>query len=171
VAPRATRLSWPIVHSIQPLLPNLLCSAPAHTHAQLPTKPALLLSALLTALFSTLLAIGLNTHTQPLAGASILLFVIAFSLGLAPLAWVVLADVVPPHARTAVGSVAVALNWLTNWTAGSAFIPLQKALQGGREGEGNVFYVFAACSVLGFAGMWGAFRAYEGHRERERVVR
>lgn len=44
-------------------------------------------------------------------------FVIFFSIGLAPVAWVVLGEVLPQEARTAAGSVGVSVNWLTNFAA------------------------------------------------------
>jgi hypothetical protein len=70
-----------------------------------------------TSLFALLLGIGLNAENQALSGTAVISFVILFSCGLAPIPWVVLSEVVPPEARTAVGSVAVSINWLTNFTA------------------------------------------------------
>lgn len=81
------------------------------------TKRMLLLSSSLTTLFSILLAVGLNQHLRALSGISVIGFVISFSIGLAPLAWVVLPEVMPREGRTAGGSVAVSVNWLTNFTA------------------------------------------------------
>lgn len=77
----------------------------------------LLLSSTLTTTFSILLAIGLNQHLRALSGISVIGFVISFSLGLAPMAWVVLSEVMPKEGRTAGGSVAVSVNWLTNFAA------------------------------------------------------
>lgn len=84
------------------------------------TKRMLLLSSTLTTLFSILLAIGLNQHLRALSGLSVIGFVISFSIGLAPLAWVVLPEVMPKEGRTAGGSVAVSVNWLTNFAAVSS---------------------------------------------------
>lgn len=81
------------------------------------TKRMLLLSSTLTTLFSILLAIGLNQHLRALSGVSVIGFVISFSIGLAPMAWVVLSEVMPREGRTAGGSVAVSVNWLTNFAA------------------------------------------------------
>ena len=77
----------------------------------------LLASSALTALFSLLLGIGLNMHNQVLSGLSVVAFVISFSLGLAPMAWVILPEVMPKEGRTAGSSVAVSVNWITNFTA------------------------------------------------------
>lgn len=77
----------------------------------------LLASSALTALFSLLLGIGLNLHNQVLSGLSVVAFVISFSLGLAPMAWVILPEVMPKEGRTAGSSVAVSVNWITNFAA------------------------------------------------------
>jgi len=77
----------------------------------------LLASSALTALFSLLLGIGLNMHNQVLSGLSVVAFVISFSLGLAPMAWVILPEVMPKEGRTAGSSVAVSVNWITNFAA------------------------------------------------------
>ena len=81
---------------------------------QLESRTTLLISAGGSTLISFLLALGLNTHSQPLSGAAVIGFVVSFSFGLAPVAWVVLSEVVPQEARTAVGSVGVGVNWATN---------------------------------------------------------
>jgi hypothetical protein len=99
------------------------------------------------------------------------------------IAWVVLSEVVPPEARTAVGSVAVSINWLTNFTAvsilgtyrrqiradvvqGSSFLPLQQSLKKGERGEGNVFYVFSAASLVAGLAILTSYRLYDRRRAR-----
>jgi SP family facilitated glucose transporter-like MFS transporter 3 len=81
----------------------------------------LLASSALTAFFSLLLGIGLNMHNQALSGLSVVAFVISFSLGLAPMAWVILPEVMPKEGRTAGSSVAVSVNWITNFVAVRSF--------------------------------------------------
>lgn len=76
-----------------------------------------MLSALGTAASSLTLALALNHHQAVLSAASMIAFVIFFSIGLAPVAWVVLGEVLPQEARTAAGSVGVSVNWLTNFAA------------------------------------------------------
>ncbi len=81
--------------------------------------------------------------------------------------WVVLSEVIPTQARTAGGSIGVCLNWLTNFVAGTSFLPIQDLLKdrdgggGGGGGEGNVFYVFAVNGLMAFGGIWGSYRLYE----------
>jgi hypothetical protein len=111
------------------------------------------------------LAIGINSSVAALSAASIVAFVCAFSMGLGPVTWVVLSEVMPQEARTASGSVGLAVNWTTNfvmvslhWSVGSKadwqgamFLPLQEAMSGGKSsGEGNIFFLIAGTCVLSF---------------------
>lgn len=81
------------------------------------SKRLLLFSSLGTSLTALLLGIGLNAHNRALSASSVFAFALVFSIGLAPVPWVVLPEVVPPEARTAGGAVAVSVNWLTNFAA------------------------------------------------------
>lgn len=118
-------------------------------------------------LFALLLAIGLNTDSQPLSVFAILAFVSSFSVGLGPVTWVVLPEVMPSHAVTPAGGVGLALNWSLNFAMGASFMPLQQwlaSLSGGdREdrGEGNIFYLFSALCLVGFVGIYSCYRLRE----------
>jgi hypothetical protein len=92
----------------------------------------LLISSFGTSLTALLLGIGLNAHDRALSAMSVFAFALSFSIGLAPIPWVVLSEVVPPEARTADGAVAVSVNWLTNFAAGSYYISLRS--QADRKG-------------------------------------
>lgn len=73
------------------------------------------------------LAIGINTSTAVLSAISIVAFVCAFSMGLGPVTWVVLSEVMPKEAQTASGSVGLAVNWTTNFImASSRLLGLQQ---------------------------------------------
>ncbi|ORY27082.1 putative vacuolar membrane protein [Naematelia encephala] len=122
------------------------------------SRRLLITSAMGTAISSILLAIGLNTHAQALSGVGVVAFVLSFSIGLAPMAWVVLSEVMPPKARTSGGAVGVSVNWLVNFAMGSSFLPLQQALMHGDQGEGNVFFFFAATSALAVVSIWTTFK-------------
>ncbi|WVR06010.1 hypothetical protein IAU60_003038 [Kwoniella sp. DSM 27419] len=100
---------------------------------------------------------------EALSVIAVFSFVIAFSVGLGPVTWVVLPEVMPKRAVTAAGSVGIALNWTANFCMGAAFLPLQQWMSGGEEsGEGNVFFVLAGtCLVAAFA-----MRAAFGIRDR-----
>jgi len=79
------------------------------------SKSILLGSAGTMALASVLLAIGINQNISGLSIIAIVTFVSAFSVGLGPVTWAVLSEVMPPHARTASGSIGLALNWSMNF--------------------------------------------------------
>lgn len=100
-----------------------------------------------------LLAFGINTNAAGLSILGIILFVVAFSIGLGPVTWVVLPEVMPSHALNAAGSVGLALNWVLNFAMGVAFLPIQQALSGGVESkEGNVFFILSVtCAIAAFA--------------------
>lgn len=58
---------------------------------------------------------GLNMGQKALSLVGTIGFVLSFSIGLAPLPWAVLSEVLPPEARTAGGSIGVGVNWATNF--------------------------------------------------------
>lgn len=54
------------------------------------------------------------------------------------------------QARSAVGSAALGVNWLSNFAIGLCFLPLRDLLSGGQEdGSGTIFYIFAGISAIG----------------------
>ena len=111
---------------------------------------------------SLLLVYGLNNDSGPVSAVAIVAFVSAYSVGLGPVVWVVLAEVMPPEARTAAGAVGIALNWTMNFAMGSMFLPLQMWLSGGKDlGEGNIFYVFAVTCALAFIAIRQSYTAYD----------
>lgn len=122
------------------------------------SKRILLTSALGTSLFSLLLAIGLNSSNQALSGTAVICFVISFSIGLAPIAWVVLSEVVPPEARTAVGSVAVGINWLTNFTAVSYAHRVSACADRYRAASSSLFSNTSATAIRGRATSFTSFQ-------------
>jgi MFS family permease len=71
--------------------------------------------------------------------ACLLVYIAAFAAGVGPAFWVLIAEIFPPHARTAGAGVATAANWFWTVTVGLAFLPLSAAL-----GQGTMFLVFAA---------------------------
>ena len=125
------------------------------------SRPILLFSSGFMVFAALLLVYGLNTDSGPVSAVAIVSFVSAYSVGLGPVVWVVLAEVMPPKARTAAGAVGIALNWSLNFVMGSAFLPLQQWLSNGGKSEGNVFYVFAVMCALAFVAIRYSYAAYE----------
>lgn len=73
------------------------------------------------------LAIGINTSTAAVSATAIVVFVMSFSMGLGPVTWVVLSEVMPQEARTASGSVGLAVNWSTNFVMVSGDLRREQA--------------------------------------------
>jgi SP family facilitated glucose transporter-like MFS transporter 3 len=118
----------------------------------------LLLTSVIGALASlALTGYGLNTGMMVTSSVSIVTFVMSFAIGLGPVPFVIVSEVAPPHAVSALSSVALSLNWVANFLVGLAFLPLRNRLSGGDPAkEGRVFYVFAGllflCSFVFFRG-------------------
>jgi sugar porter (SP) family MFS transporter len=118
----------------------------------------LLLTSVIGALSSLVLTgYGLDTGMMVTSSISIVTFVMSFAIGLGPVPFVIISEVAPPHAVSALSSVALSLNWIANFLVGLAFLPLRNKLSGGDPTkEGRVFYVFAGllflCSLVFFRG-------------------
>ncbi|KIR55568.1 vacuolar membrane protein [Cryptococcus gattii Ru294] len=126
---------------------------PAFLIERLGSRRLLVLPTSIMCFAALLLAFGINANAAGLSILGIILFVVAFSIGLGPVTWVVLPEVMPSHALNAAGSVGLALNWVLNFAMGVAFLPIQQALSGGVESkEGNVFFILSVtCAIAAFA--------------------
>lgn len=102
-------------------------------------------------LSSILLAHGLNTHNQTLSAVPLLLFVASFAIGLGPIPFLLVSELVPPEAVPATSSIALSSSWIASFVVALGFLPLRDALgwvkRGVREGEGRVFWVFLGFQV------------------------
>ncbi|KAI0811033.1 general substrate transporter [Irpex lacteus] len=88
---------------------------------------------------------GLNTGVVALASITILTFVASFATGIGPVPFVMIPEVSPKHAVSALSSVGLSLNWIANFLVGLVFLPLRNLLAGGDpQKEGRIFYLFAA---------------------------
>ena len=56
-----------------------------------------------------------TTHFGYLAVACIVILIISYSLGLGPIPWTALSELMPNHVRTLAGSLAVVINWIINF--------------------------------------------------------
>ncbi|KAI0295489.1 general substrate transporter [Russula brevipes] len=119
----------------------------------------LLLASIVGALSSLVITgYGLNTGMTVVSSISILIFVMSFAVGLGPIPFIIISEVAPSRAASALSSVALSLNWIANFSVGLAFLPLRNKLSGGDASkEGRVFYVFAG---LLFLFSWIFFRSY-----------
>jgi len=103
---------------------------------------------------------GLDSSMVTLAAVTIVTFVASFAVGLGPVPFVMIPEVSPLHAVSALSSVGLSLNWIANFLVGLVFLPLRNLLaHGDPEKEGRVFYVFA--SMLAFCS-FVLLRVYKG---------
>jgi SP family facilitated glucose transporter-like MFS transporter 3 len=105
------------------------------------------------AISAILLATGLDGHHQILSSITIITFVAAFALGLGPIPFLLISELVPPDAVPAVSSLALSCSWISNFVVALAFLPVRDALsyvdeQGKVQGEGRVFYLFLVVHVV-----------------------
>lgn len=108
----------------------------------------------------TLVGIGLNSGAVTLTSVAILTFVTSFAIGLGPVPFVMIPEVSPYHAVSALSSIALSLNWSANFIVGLIFLPLRNFLADGEAAkEGRVFYIFA---VALFCSMFSLSRVYRG---------
>ncbi|GBE82524.1 Probable metabolite transport protein [Sparassis crispa] len=104
--------------------------------------------------------IGLDSSLITLASVAILTFVASFAIGIGPVPFVMIPEVSPHHAVSALSSVGLSTNWIANFLVGLVFLPLRNLLaQGDPSKEGRVFYVFAA---MLFCSTFVLFRVYRG---------
>jgi len=127
-------------------------------------RQLLLFSAVGMGIMAILLAKGLDNHWANLSAFAIVTFIVsvilfifltaqaAFAVGLGPVPFLLVSEMVPPHAVPALSSLALAASWITTFLVGKFFLPLRELLttpvdptdpESPVEGEGRVFYVFA----------------------------
>ncbi|TRM62904.1 general substrate transporter [Schizophyllum amplum] len=103
--------------------------------------------------------IGLDTNVTALASVFIVTFVCSFAIGLGPVPFVMIPEVSPYHAVSALSSIGLSLNWIVNFVVGLIFLPLRNFLSGGDpDKEGRVFYVFAAVLLVSMFSLLGQYR-------------
>lgn len=91
-------------------------------------KPLLLAGSGLMALFMCILAICFYTHQLDwVALVCVLGFVASFAFSWGPVTWVLLSEMFPNAVRSKIMSVAVAIQWITNYMVSSTFPLLDKS--------------------------------------------
>uniref|UniRef100_A0A0S1MIY9 Major facilitator superfamily (MFS) profile domain-containing protein n=1 Tax=Phakopsora pachyrhizi TaxID=170000 RepID=A0A0S1MIY9_PHAPC len=100
-------------------------------------RPLLLISSTMMALSSFILGHSINLGLAIPSSLAIVIFVAGFSLGLGPVPFVILSEVVPNHAISSVGSLGLAVNWASNFIVGLMFLPLRNWLNN-IDGDGDV---------------------------------
>jgi len=116
-------------------------------------RKLLLLSATGMGVSCFVLALGLVSSYAMLSSLAILLVIAFFSVGLGPVPFVILPEVLPPSHVSVGSSLGLGINWITNICTALAFQPLRRML-GSWDGQtgGLVFVLFGGVN-LGFASL------------------
>ncbi|KAG0054554.1 hypothetical protein BGZ83_010959 [Gryganskiella cystojenkinii] len=111
-------------------------------------RSLLLISLAGVAASSILLVIGAYVDVGVLVVVSVFLYIAFFAIGLGPIPWLLLSELLPTYALSPASSIATAVNWGTNFVIGLIFPTLNKGLGNG------TFILFAAVTALGFLYVW-----------------
>ncbi|CAE6401312.1 unnamed protein product, partial [Rhizoctonia solani] len=105
---------------------------------------------------SAALGIALDNGITALSSVAVLGFIASFAIGLGPVPYLMISELTPYYAVSAMSSLAMAVNWSTNFLIGVAFLPLRNFLaklsfgdavpEG--SGEGRIFYVFVIAMII-----------------------
>ena len=82
--------------------------------------------------------------THSLAVAAMGCVLVAFAIGPGSVAWFVIAEIFPPHARDAAMALGVVINWLANWFVAYTFPILHELL-------GSYVFLLFVASTASFA--------------------
>ncbi|KAF8876044.1 general substrate transporter [Gymnopilus junonius] len=106
------------------------------------------------------LGFGLDSGSSTLSSLAIVTFVMSFAIGLGPVPFVMIPEVSPQFAVSALSSMALSVNWISNFFVGLTFLPLRNFLaKGDMYKEGRVFYLFVVVFALSIGWL---FRFYRG---------
>jgi SP family galactose:H+ symporter-like MFS transporter len=123
-------------------------------------RPLLLVSLL--GMFGSLLVLGLAfvaAWSSAIILLFILLYIVAFAVGMGPVFWVLLGEVFPTQNRAAGVSAGSTTNCTANFAVSLAFLPLLSAI-----GTGQTFWLFAVVCALG---IWFVRRYVPETKDRE----
>jgi MFS family permease len=111
-------------------------------------RTLLLLSLAGVAVSSFLLVAGAYANVGVLVVVAVFLYTAFFAVGLGPIPWLLLSEMLPTYALSPASSVATAVNWGTNFVIGLIFPSLNKGLGNG------TFILFACITAVGFGYIW-----------------
>ncbi|EIW60651.1 general substrate transporter [Trametes versicolor FP-101664 SS1] len=136
-----------------------MTAAPIFLIDRLGRKKLLSLSATGAIVSLVVVGFGLDSGAVLLASTAIITFVASFAIGIGPVPFVMIPEVSPHQAVSALSSVGLSLNWIANFLVGLVFLPLRDFLSNGDvEKEGRVFYVFAALLSFFTFMLFGLYR-------------
>ncbi|KAG9120143.1 hypothetical protein FRC07_004496 [Ceratobasidium sp. 392] len=135
-------------------------------------KPLLMMSIVGAIVSNALLGIALDAGVTWLSSIAVLTFVASFAVGLGPVPYLMISELTPYYAVSAMSSLSMSVNWSTNFLIGAAFLPLRNFLAklsfgdspAEGSGEGRVFYVFTLAMIACSLYLSAAWKPAASHR-------
>ncbi|KAF9105748.1 Solute carrier 2, facilitated glucose transporter member 2 [Mortierella sp. AM989] len=121
-------------------------------------RTLLLISSAGCAISSVLLFSGGYADIGNLVVVSVFLFIGFFAIGLGPIPWLMLSELLPSYALSPASAVATSVNWSTNFVIGLVFPTIAKGM-----GDGT-FILFGAICVACFFYVWFFLPETKGRR-------
>jgi MFS family permease len=100
-------------------------------------RTLLLYSMSLMSLASAILAFSITYDFPLLSSISIIGFVATFAIGLGPIPFLIIPEIVDTHSVATASSLGLSVNWISNFLVSSLFLGVREIL------GGRVFYIFA----------------------------
>ncbi|GJJ12465.1 hypothetical protein Clacol_006707 [Clathrus columnatus] len=123
----------------------LMTFPPIYLVERIGRRSLLRLSALGSVISLFSIGYGINSGHVVFASIAVIIFIASFAIGLGPVPFIIISDITPFYAVSAVSSAAMALNWLSNFVVGLFFLPLRDLLANDDPSrKGSIFYVFGA---------------------------
>ncbi|CAJ0914187.1 1243_t:CDS:2 [Entrophospora sp. SA101] len=107
-------------------------------------RKLLLYSISSMSLSSTVLALSINHNWGFLAAFSIIAFVASFAVGLGPIPFLIIPEIVDTTAAATASSLGLSLNWMANFFVGFTFLIVREIL------GGSVFFIFTIYLLFAF---------------------
>lgn len=80
---------------------------------------------------------------------SVLVFVVCFSLGVGPISWLIVSELIPTRGRSIINGMATCIVWLLMFLATKEYGRMRRLMN-----DYGAFWFFAGCSLLGCAFVW-----------------
>ncbi|KAG0348844.1 hypothetical protein BG004_003991 [Podila humilis] len=111
-------------------------------------RPLLVLSLTGVGVSAILLTIGSYLDVGGLVMVAVFLYVTTFCIGMGPIPWLIISELLPAHAVSSGSVLATTVNWVTNFIIGLIFPTLTKSM-------GNAtFLLFGSISFIGAGFVW-----------------
>lgn len=78
-----------------------------------------------------------------ITGASLMVYIAFFAIGMGPVFWLLIAEIYPLKPRAVAMSAATVANWAANFVVAVTFLTLSQVL-----GRAGIFWLYAAMGVL-----------------------